>query len=387
MSVSSKAKILFVDDEPKVLMAIKRVLHKHFSIDTAESGKEGLEKIKSRGPYAVVVADLRMPIMDGIQFLTRVKEIAPDTVRIMLTGYADLDTAIEAVNCGNVFRFLTKPCPNETLINALKDGVRQYNLIIAERELLEKTLRGCVALLTDLLFLSNMEASERANRATKFAVLIAQELGIKNPWKVETAGMLSQLGCLLLPEETILRFYKGEPLEGEEKQIMEIHPSVTARLINKIPRMDEIAKIIAYQEKHYDGSGHPIDEIKGDDIPLEARILKVALDLELLLGKGHSAPEAYAIMMGRKGVYDPKVLTACGKVVEFLTNYEQREVLVEELQEGMVTAANVLSRDGRLLLKQGHELNKVSIQRLRNFASTVGIVEPIAVFVSKDTKV
>src|ERR1022692_2024409 len=108
-------KILFVDDDPNLLASCERSLRRHFQIETAEGGEAGLAKLASRGPYAVVVADRQMPRMDGIEFLGAVRKRAPDTVRIMLTGNADLEGAIRVVNEGNIFRFLTKPCPPDLL--------------------------------------------------------------------------------------------------------------------------------------------------------------------------------------------------------------------------------------------------------------------------------
>ncbi len=374
-------KVLVVDDEPKLLAAIKRTLHGRFYIDVARSGKEGLEKIKQSQDYAVVVSDLKMPIMDGIQFLSRVKEISPDTIRIMLTGFAELDTAIEAVNSGNVFRFLTKPCSTETLAAAIEAGLEQYKLIRSEKELLERTLRGCIKLLTEVLSLTNPEAFGRSSRIARWVVWIARELGYKELWKIETAALLSQLGCLLVPEETILKVYKGKPLSDEERQLMDMHSSVAAHLIRHIPRLESIATIIEYQDKHFDGTGFPVDGVKGDKIPLESRILKLAVDFEQLLTVGHTASESMQIIKGREGVYDPGLFPALEKIVHIYENYKKVEVNINGLKEDMIVAENVKSVDGRLLIRAGHEMTESLIQRLKNFALTVGVVQPIMVYI------
>ena len=120
-------RILFVDDDINILEGYKRQLRKKFEIDTAEGSEMGLKAIKNNNPYAVIVSDLRMPGMDGNQFLSRVKEIAPETIRIMLTGYADLKSAMEAINNGNIYRLLTKPCDKDILIDALNSGIEHYN--------------------------------------------------------------------------------------------------------------------------------------------------------------------------------------------------------------------------------------------------------------------
>jgi DNA-binding NtrC family response regulator len=150
--------VLFVDDEPRILDTYRASLRKQFKVDTANGPEEGLEKIKTSGPYAVVVSDLKMPKMDGITFLAKVQELSPDTVRVMLTGHADVESAISAVNNGAVFRFLTKPSPLDVMIRTLEVCMKQYSLVVAERELFRGTLRGCIKVLTDILSLVNPEA-------------------------------------------------------------------------------------------------------------------------------------------------------------------------------------------------------------------------------------
>lgn len=378
-------KALFVDDEPSVLSAIKRAFHKihDIKIDTAESGKEGIEKIKNEGPYAVVVSDLRMPVMDGIQFLSRVKELSPETVRIMLTGYADIQTAIEAINSGNVFRFLTKPCSSDTIVQTVQAAIEQYRLIRAEKELLENTLKGCIKMLMEVLSLTNLEAFGRASRVARYAVWIGREYQYQPLWKLETAAMLSQVGCFMVPEEALLKMYRGEELKGEEKQLMEMHPSISAQLIRHIPRLESIAEIIVYQEKHYDGSGFPIDSMKEEKIPLESRILKVALDFDLLLYRKYEPSKAYEIMSRRQGVYDPKLLEILKKIVRIQSEYQPRMIRIKDLKEGMIIAEDLFSSDGRLLIRQGHEVTAPLIEKLKYFSITIGIKEPFKVFIPK----
>src|ERR1700735_5369190 len=155
-------RILCVDDEPNILLAFARQLRK-YEIVTALGPELGLKTVEEQGPFAVVVSDLRMPRMSGVQFLTKVKELSPDTVRIMLTGHGDLSAAAEAVNQGSIFRFLLKPCPTEVLSGALEAGLEQYRLVNAERQLLEQTLRGSVEVLSEILSLSNQEAFGQAH--------------------------------------------------------------------------------------------------------------------------------------------------------------------------------------------------------------------------------
>ena len=126
-------RVLFVDDDESLLDSIKLAFRMRYDVNTATGPAPALAAIREEPPFGVVVSDLRMPAIDGLAFMARVKEIVPDTMRIMLTGYADMDTAVEAINRGEVFRFLTKPCLTETLSLAIDEGLRIYNAILSQR--------------------------------------------------------------------------------------------------------------------------------------------------------------------------------------------------------------------------------------------------------------
>jgi response regulator RpfG family c-di-GMP phosphodiesterase len=375
------ARVLFVDDEPNILAAFKRQLFKQFEVDTAVGGHEGLAAIAERGPYAVAVADMRMPGMDGIQFLSRVRDLAPDTVRMMLTGHSDLQTAIDAINQGNIFRFLTKPCPKDMLIKAVSAGVEQHRLVTAEKELLEKTLRRSVTVLTDVLSIVNPTAFGRASRVRRTVSDLALELDVDKPWEMEVAAMLSQLGCVTVPEEVLSKVYGGELLAPHEAEMFEAHPRAGRDLIGGIPRLENAAEIIAYQERLFDGSDGATGAGKGKAIPLGARILKVALDFDTLVSSGRTSTEAYAIMQTRPGWYDKSVLDALAHLVDLEGTQEVRFVKVEELAQDMILADDVKTASGTLLIAKGQEMTPSIKLRLVNNKRTRGLREPIKVSV------
>lgn len=375
------AKILFVDDDPNILAAFERQLRKDFSVHTALGGEEGLRAISAHNPFAVIVSDLRMPGMDGIQFLSRVRQTAADSVRIMLTGNADLSTAIDAVNQGNVFRFLTKPCEQQVLFNALSDGVRQYKLITAERELLEKTLRGSIKVLSEILHLLNPEAFGRASRITRYAREIASAMGVSGIWQIETAAALSQIGCVILPEAALKKLYRGQELTGEESQLFAMHPCIGSDLLSHIPRMKTIAKIIADQEKNFDGSDSPQESNGGEEIPLGARILKVVLDFDTLQARGVSNSEAAGKMAKSTGRYDPDVLAALRRILAAELHDEERTVKSNELVDGMILAQDIRFLDGRIFVGRGYEVNLTLRERIKNFSQRPGLQEPVKVTV------
>ena len=374
-------RILFVDDEPNVLSAIKRQLANKFRIDTANEPQEGLKAVSQNGSYAVVVSDLRMPVMDGIQFLTKVREVSPDTIRMMLTGNADLTTAIQAVNEGSVFRFLTKPCAEAELINVLNIGLQQYRLVTAEKELLEKTLKGGIEVMTDLLSMANPEAFGRSLRISRIVTEIAARLGVTDIWRLDTAAMLSQIGWLLLPAHTLRKIYEDKDLPAEEIKTLNMNPMISADLIKNIPRMEEVAEIILYQNKHFDGSGQPEDKRWGKLIPLGSRILKVALDFDLLEVRGVTRANALEQMNDSEGWYDPEVMKALEKVIGIEKDFQVREVKIAGLKTHMILDQDVLSTKGQLVISKGRELNDIALKRLRFFAQNSNIQEPIRVLV------
>ena len=168
-------KVLFVDDDAAVLSTFRRTLRKKFQLITAMGGETALEQIQSKGPFAVVVSDMRMPGMNGVQLLAKIKEKNPDTVRMMLTGYADFNTAMEAVNEGNIFRFLTKPCPPDLLAQALEDAARQYRLIKSEQELLNKTLKGSIQVLIEILSIVDQQSFSQVTKLRDYVRRLSKE--------------------------------------------------------------------------------------------------------------------------------------------------------------------------------------------------------------------
>ncbi|MFP4038001.1 MAG: HD domain-containing phosphohydrolase [Desulfobacteraceae bacterium] len=375
-------RVLFVDDEKNVLEGIQRQLRKEFQVSVAQGPEEGLEAVRDKGPFAVIVSDLRMPGMDGVRFLSRVLEMAPDSVRMVLTGYADLPSAIQAVNEGHVFRFLTKPCDQETLSRVLRLGIQQYRLVTAEKELLQKTLQGSIRMLIDVLSLVNPEAFGRASRIKRYARDVALHLGLPDVWRVETAAMLSQIGCVVLSEEVMRKISKGLTLSEEERQAFDMHPGIGAELISKIPRMQKVAEIVALQENGFDGEGIPAqDPRSGEDIPIGASILKVVLDFDLLEGRGVSRAKALAALRKRSRPYDPGVLSAMEAVLGMEAKYQRLDLMIRELRAGMVLDQEVKSKEGRLLIGRGQELSRILLSRLNAFSSSQPVKEPIRVLV------
>lgn len=373
-------KILFVDDDSNILAAHRRQFHKKFKVLTVDSGKKGIDVLEEQGPIAVVVSDYRMPEMNGVQFLSTIRQIIPDTVRILLTGQADMQASIDAINEGNIFRFLTKPCSTEVLTNALDAAVQQYRLITAERELLEKTLRGSIKVVSEILSMVSPVAFSCSSRISGLAQKLAARLNVENMWEVELAAMLSQIGCVTIPGEILEKKYQGEPLSEDENKMFMDHPNIGKSLLIKIPRLKGIAEAIAYQEKQFDGGGVPLGDRKGTDIPLISRILKVVLDFDLMVTRGETKSQAVAKMRSHTEWYDPDIFKELElEFIDKKDDYVEREILLKELIPGMVLADDVKTEKGMLLIQKGHEITDTLRRRILNIGSVNPIIEPIRV--------
>jgi response regulator RpfG family c-di-GMP phosphodiesterase len=377
------SKVLCVDDNPNVLAALKRNLRKRFDIVTAEGGELALEIMDHNGPYAVIVADMQMPGMNGIELLTRVQRKAPDTVRIMLTGNADQRTPVDAVNLGQIFRFLNKPCPIETMIQTLEDGIKRYHLIVAERELLTNTLNGSVKVLMDVLALVDPVSFGRSQTMRHNARQLAAALSAQFTWELELSALLSQVGVVSLPPKLVEKARRGLQLEAAEEAMLHRVPQVGADLLANVPRLEPVARIVRYQDKRFDGSGIPADSLKGDQIPLEARIIKVLADLAQLESRANSKVQAMAEMRSRTGWYDPTILEAAARCFQLSPvsppSTCARARVISELRPGDVLRSDVRTRDGILVAAAGIRLSALQLERLRNFASVMGLKEPIYV--------
>jgi response regulator RpfG family c-di-GMP phosphodiesterase len=378
--------ILFVDDEENILAAFRRQLRKQFSLETAKSGQEGLEMLRTNGPFAVVVADLRMPGMDGIQFLTRVKEISPDTIRMMLTGHADLSTAIDAVNEGNIFRFLTKPCPVDVLVKATQNGLQQYRLVTAERDLLEKTLNQSINLLTEVLCLANPIAFNRTLRLRKVVKHIVQELKLYDGWQVELAAMLSLTGYVVLPPSLLNKINTGEPLTKNEQNMFFSYPFIGYRLLRNIPRLESIANMVKDQQKRFCDYASSMQPQSTNKVDLGAQILKVALDYDDLIQCGISHIEAIRILKTREGDYNPNVVNIFGENEILINSYTVKMVDVNSVVLGMILDEDVITKKGEILVSKRQEVTEAVMERLQLISLGTGVVEPFRVLVSEKTR-
>jgi response regulator RpfG family c-di-GMP phosphodiesterase len=382
MEKQMSKRILFVDDDVSILKSFNRSLPKDFSIVTASSPQEGLRVLQDQGPFPVIVSDLKMPEMDGLEFLHLSKEISPDSVRILLTGYADQQTAIDAINRGDLFRFLTKPCDLEMLSSILADGIKQHLLIVAEKELLEQTLFGAIKVLSQILTLISPTAQGYASRLKLYCRHMAEQLGLhENKWIYEIAAMLSQLGCLTMPNEILQKYFSGQPLEAWEEEMIARHPAAATKLLMHIPRLENIAEIISLQNKPYSYLPDNQGENKKSVVETGAQILHIAIGLDRKLMNGAVPSEAIAKMLEEIGQYNPEMVATLRSYDFGLQNMVCMNIRCEELNMRMIINEDIFAKDGMLLVTKGQRITEPILMGLTNYASTVGVKEPFSVLV------
>jgi response regulator RpfG family c-di-GMP phosphodiesterase len=379
-------KVLFVDDDPNVLAGYQRNLRKQFAIDISTQGSEALEMLQKNGPYEVIIADMQMPAMNGIEFLEKARDFSPKSVRIMLTGNADQLSAVRAVNDGNVFRFLTKPCSSSELGTAIEAGVHSYRLLEAERQLLDQTLNGAIQVLLEILATLDPESFGHSRTLRQYVKGYSQSRNLADAWAYETAAMLSPIGFITIPADVLRKARAGAHLTGDEKDMFVRVPRIGCELVAGIPRLEEISQIVLYQEKRFDGAGFPHDSVAGASIPFGSRLIKIFYDFIRLERSGLSRERAIKEMGRRTGFYDSALLESC---VAFLLNAHPfisetesvsiTKIMLRDLKPGATLASDIKTLEGVLIIAAGAVVTPLLLERLRNFSRIAGIAEPLMI--------
>ncbi|BDU73460.1 HD domain-containing phosphohydrolase [Mesoterricola silvestris] len=378
-------KVLLVDDDPNILSAYTRLLHRRFDLQTAQGGTEGLALLKTSGPYAVILSDMRMPVMDGVQFLAEARSRAPESVRIMLTGNADLDTAIQAVNRGHIFRFLTKPCAQPLLVSSIEAGIKQYRLVLAEKELVEGTVKGSIDLLVQLLSLADPIAFRQGQRLGRLSRKVARVMEMEADWVVLVASLLAPIGVLTIPGSVLAKARKGDPITPREHETLLRLPEIGAKLLGHIPRMEEVAQVILFRNKNFNGSGFPPVQVHREGIPLGARILRAVSDYLDVMERRSNPRLVLEEMRQNQVFYDPRVINALELALEVPDEIVDQGAASSYLathqtvQIGELLVEGVYTREGHLVYPAGTVIGQSHQARLRNYAALVGLKEPFPV--------
>lgn len=379
-------RVLMIDDEENLLRGVKRHLRGRFDIETATSGSQALSLLDPDRPFAVVVCDMRMPGMSGATTLGAFHAKSPQTTRIMLTGNADQQTAIEAINAGHIFRFLNKPCSPDDLARGIDDGIQQFKLLTAERHLLETTMAGSVKLLSEVASLSDPGGASHTHAMRDWAKILGPSLDIPSRWELDFAVLLAPLGRLAVPQETLVRQGEGRQLRPEEAASIAASPEVGRSLIVNIPRMGAVAEAVLYQDKRYDGGGFPEGSPGGTAIPILGRIVHLLKALAKETNGMKPSVSAFDALAKDAGRFDPDLLATARQSLAPATNQTSNEVQESGehcplylVRPGARLLSDIFYQKGGLVLAKGCVMSETLIAKLRGLNKVHPINEPVHV--------
>ena len=357
-------RILCVDDEPRIVESLAVQLRRDYQVLAANGGNSALQLLKDKGAPAVIISDMRMPGMDGATLLKHVKQLYPETTRILLTGEPGRDAAIAAVNEGQIFRFLTKPCPPDQLRGAIDAGVVHHRLLIAEKVLLQETLIGCIKALVDILAITNPVAFGRSTRVKRLATDLAGSTGRPSFWQLEAAAMLSQIGYISLPIELVEKLYYGKRLTSDERALADGAPAVAQKLLGRIPRLEQVMEILAASRTKV--------ELPDGLIKDGAGILRLVLEYDAQIAQGHSPEVALSSLRAQSGRFGVKLVENLESLVGLSAGApEVKQVAVGGVTPGMVFMDDLYTQIGTLLVPKGFEVTEAFLERARNFGPAI----------------
>ena len=403
-----KMKVLCVDDEVNILKSMQRILRKYdFDLLLASSGQDALALFEKH-QIDLVVSDMKMPGMSGAELLANVAEHSPDTYRIILTGYSDMESTVAAVNKGKIHRYIQKPWENAELVEAIQEGLDQVKLknenkrlqsVIAKQN---KILRGLnqnleekVTLRTKQIKAAHLQL-ERDNQAMERVLInfisinpnlsggfaqsvskLAKKIAVKmkcsdrDTKNVSLAGLLCEIGLLGIEPKLFLTPFNELNYNEQSEYFTQTH--VALSILGPASRLESVTDIIFTQFEQYSGKGHP-NNMVGEEIPLGARILAVARDfwryatLKIQPGQMTHAEIRAEMNKYRGSVYDPEILDV------FITNPDlisdeliEKPLKTSEIKPGMVLKQNIFNEQHLLVLAEGHEFTESTINKLIQF--------------------
>lgn len=438
-----RLKALFVDDEESILRSMKRLFHdEDFDVLTASSGIEGLDIIK-KSEVAVIVSDQKMPGMSGAEFLEQAKKILPDSVRIILTGYADINAALDAINKGGVYRYITKPWNDNDFIITVLNAVERYRLIKENKHLteltkkqneelkkwstelefyvqqqtidltkqnkelkklnekLKKNIDGIISAFSNLIELRDKTILSHSNNVAALSVNMAKRIGTDNS-KIENIMMAAQLhdiGKIGIPDSIMLKGAAG--LSHDELAEYQKHPIRGQMSIDSIEDLRDAGILIRHHHEWYNGKGFP-DSLQGNKIPIGSRIIALADKFDRLIRGIFEVHPVQAVLDKIRTLsgtqFDPELFTILADMakMDFISNLYAPKALkidpatsietvfrADDLSPGMVVSKDIRSGTGLLLINAETILDEKKIATLQRHFNIDPSKDGISIWMKK----
>ncbi len=428
-SPTEKLKLLLLDDEPDILKSLTRVLRYDYDVVSFTCGQEALEHLADND-VSIIISDMRMPEMDGAEFLTKAKAIKPDSIRFLLTGYSDIESTIRAVNGGGIQTYLAKPWDNESLKqtlsqaselfqlrlqkqalteelqqknqqlsewnNVLEDKVKQRTAALQEsNKKLEallanrtRTFKDILAALSAIIQHATGQPHKQNDRIAEYTKLIAIRMALSEAQVTQCylSALLHEIGLI---ERSDTHNVRHNTARSDGTQIRWAPPAnaeVGAIIIGQIKRFAPLVDIIRHQDENFDGTGSP-DHLAGDAIPIGARIIRVVKNYEFFVSSeqnsGRLKPSSARAFLSQNagGLYDPDVVKHFIDVLKHDVEQSNVDLCVglDELKIGAVLKQDVYHPNGQMMLSAGQEITSAMLSRLKQIEASVSV--PIAVYI------
>jgi hypothetical protein len=289
---------------------------------------------------------------------------------MMLTGQADIASAIAAINDGQIFRFLTKPTAPPNFIAAVTAALAQHRLIVSEKVLLEQTLRGSLRTMTEILALSSPEIFGRATRISQVVKALMKQLQIPESWQIDVAVMLLPLAQISLAPETAAKMSRAAELTTSERRAIDRLPELTDQLLAHIPRLETVRAMLARAQDPFRPAKCTHPETDADLVSRGSTLIRVAAAFDALQQSGLTAADVISTMLGDSALFAERDVQAL-KVLYGQATDDRRiqQVALQSLRAGMVLAEDLFSSSGMLLVARGFEVTTTCLERLRNLKS------------------
>ncbi|CAI2717611.1 response regulator [Nitrospina watsonii] len=387
----SNKRVLLVDDTPSNLAVLRGALEPEgYRLAFASNGNETLEIVPELMPDLILL-DVMMPGIDGFETCRRLKstDIGLNIPIIFITARRETQDVVEGFQAGGV-DYIRKPIQQEEVCARVRNHLELLHLRRSlkqqydkTREVLEETLNGSVSILMELLTNFDSNLFSRGAKVREVVREIGSVLKYEEVWQLELAAMLAPIGNITIPPHILYKKSRKMALTVREEELFRNIPRTSTKLLENIPHLKDVSKVVMYHKKGYDGSGYPSGTLEGKSIPLGSRILNLVFDLTELEGGGVTRVQALEKMKERRAHYDPDLIRT---LHEHFKNQEQKNeekrvqaIKLEDLKVGHIMAKRVDSVDGTLLLSPGQTITQAKLLLLKNHHLITGIKEPIHV--------